>query len=56
MQTTLQTLTTHIAESVRQAFTGYLPWSPLSGIGPASELAAQHPAFAPAEEATHRSA
>jgi hypothetical protein len=56
MQTTLQNLTAHVAESVRRTFAGYLPWSPLSGIGPASELAAQHPAFAPAEEATHRSA
>jgi hypothetical protein len=54
MQTTLQTLTAHVAESVRRTFTAYLPWSPLSGLGQASELAAQHPAFAPAQEATDR--
>jgi hypothetical protein len=56
MQTTLQTLTAHAAQAVRRTFDSYLPWSPLSGLGQASELAAQHPAFAPAEEATHRSA
>ena len=55
MQTTFQTLTAHVAESVRRSFTAYLPWSPLSGIGQASELAAQHPAFAPTQEATYRS-
>lgn len=56
MQTTLQTLTAHIAEAVRRN----LP--PISrevlprGFGQASDLAAQHPAFAPASEGTHGSA
>jgi|1186.fasta_scaffold52805_2 hypothetical protein len=56
MQTTLQTLSAHVAEFVRRTFAAYLPCSPLSGIGQASELAARHPAFAPAQEATYRSA
>jgi hypothetical protein len=56
MQTTLQTLTAHVTEAVRRNFAAYLPLSPLSGIGQASDLAAQHPAFAPAPEGTHGSA
>ena len=56
MQTTLQTLTAHVAEAVRRNFAAYLPWSPLLGIGQASDLAAQHPAFAPTPEETHGSA
>ena len=56
MQTTLQTLTARVAEAVRRTSTAYLPWSPLSGIGKVSDLAAQHPAFAPATEGTHGSA
>jgi hypothetical protein len=56
MQTILQTLAAHAAEAVRRNFAAYLPWSPLSGIGQASDLAAQHPAFAPAPEGTHGSA
>ena len=56
MQTTLQTLTAHVAEAVRRNFAAYLPLSPLSGIGQASDLAAQHPAFAPATEGTHGTA
>ena len=56
MQTTLQTLTAHVAEAVRRNLAAYLPWSPLSGIGQASDLAAQHPAFAQDPEGTHCSA
>ena len=56
MRTTLQTLTAHVAEAVRRASTAYLPSSPLSGIGKVSDLAAQHPAFAPATQGTHGSA
>jgi hypothetical protein len=56
MQTTLQTLTAHVAEAFRRNFGAYLPSSPLTGLGHASELAAQHPAFAPAPEGSHRSA
>jgi hypothetical protein len=56
MQTTLQTLTAHFAQAVRRAFGSYLPSSPLTGLGQAGELAAQHPAFAPAPEGRHRSA
>jgi hypothetical protein len=56
MQTTLQTLTAHVAKAVRRTFATYLPSSPLTGIGRAGELAAQHPAFAPAPETAHRGA
>jgi hypothetical protein len=56
MQTALQTLTAHVAEAVRRSVTAYLPSSPLSGLGRAGELAAQHPAFAPAPAETHRGA
>jgi hypothetical protein len=45
MQTTLQTLTAHLTKAVRLASGSYLPFSPLTGLGRASELAAQHPAF-----------
>jgi hypothetical protein len=45
MQTTLQTLSTRVAGAFRLAVRSYLPASPLTGLGPASELAAQHPAF-----------
>jgi hypothetical protein len=45
MQTTLQTLTVHLTQAVRLAVGSYLPSSPLTGLGRASELAAQHPAF-----------
>jgi hypothetical protein len=55
MQTALHTLTTHVAAAVRRSFDAYLPSSPLTGIGQASELAAQHPAFAPAPQETQRS-
>jgi len=30
----------------RRTLGTYLPWSPLTGIGPATDLAAWHPAFA----------
>jgi hypothetical protein len=50
MQTTLQTLTAHVTEAVRRTFGAYLPSSPLTGLGQAGELAAQHPAFAVAPE------
>jgi hypothetical protein len=46
MRTTLQALTAHVAEVTRQSLGTYLPWSPLTGIGRASDLAAWHPAFA----------
>jgi hypothetical protein len=46
MQTPLHTLTVRVAEVTRQSFqTPYLPWSPLTGIGQTSDLAAWHPAF-----------
>ncbi len=46
MQTALRTLTVRVAEVTRQSLGTYLPWSPLTGIGRASDLAAWHPAFA----------
>jgi hypothetical protein len=46
MQTALHFLTSRVAEVTRQSLGTYLPWSPLTGIGPASDLAAWHPAFA----------
>jgi hypothetical protein len=46
MQNALQSLTARVAEVARRNFDAYLPWSPLGGLGQASELAAQHPAFA----------
>jgi hypothetical protein len=45
MQSTLNTLTAHLAEVARRSFGTYLPWSPLTGIGQATEFAAWHPAF-----------
>jgi hypothetical protein len=39
-------LTTHLVEAARRNLDAFLPWSPLTGLGQASELAAQHPAFA----------
>ncbi len=41
-------LTTHLVEVARRNLDAYLPSSPLTGLGQASELAAQHPAFATA--------
>jgi hypothetical protein len=55
MQTALHTLTASVAAAVRRSFDAYLPSSPLTGIGQASELAAQHPAFAPAPQETQPS-
>jgi hypothetical protein len=46
MQTALQALTDRLAEVARRSLGTYLPWSALTGIGPASDLAAWHPAFA----------
>jgi hypothetical protein len=46
LQTALHTLNARIAEVTRQCLGTYLPWSPLTGIGRASDLAAWHPAFA----------
>ncbi|MCW2898776.1 MAG: hypothetical protein JWO67_1041 [Streptosporangiaceae bacterium] len=46
MQNALHALTARIAEVTRQSFETYLPGSPLTGIGRASDLAAWHPAFA----------
>jgi len=45
MQTALHALTARFAEVTRQSLGTYLPWSPLTGMGPASDLAAWHPAF-----------
>jgi hypothetical protein len=50
MQTALQTLTTHVTRAVRVAFDSYLPFSPLTGLGRAGELAAMHPAFGTAPD------
>jgi hypothetical protein len=46
MQNALHSLTVQVLETARRNFDAFLPWSPLSGLGQASELAAQHPAFA----------
>jgi hypothetical protein len=46
MQTALHALTARVAEVTHQSLGTYLPWSPLTGIGRASDLAAWHPAFA----------
>lgn len=46
MQTALHALTVRITEVTRQSLGSYLPWSPLTGLGRASDLAAWHPAFA----------
>jgi hypothetical protein len=43
-------LTTHLVEVTRRNLDAFLPWSPLTGLGQASELAAQHPAFATGPE------
>jgi hypothetical protein len=56
MQSTEQTLTAHIAEAARRAFSAYLPSSPLTGLGRAGELAAQHPAFSSETDKTYRGA
>ena len=53
MRTTLRAVTAHVAEAVRRNSGAYLPSSPLMGLGHAGELAAQHPAFAPAPERSH---
>jgi hypothetical protein len=39
-------LTTQFVEAARRNLDAYLPWSSLTGLGRASELAAQHSAFA----------
>jgi hypothetical protein len=56
MQSTEKTLTAHITEAVHRAFSAYLPSSPLTGLGRAGELAAQHPAFLSATDRTYRGA
>ncbi|MCZ2860743.1 hypothetical protein [Blastococcus sp. VKM Ac-2987] len=43
-------MTTHLVEVARRNLDAYLPASPLSGLGQASEMAAQHPAFATGHE------
>jgi hypothetical protein len=43
-------LTAHFVEFARRNLDAFLPWSPLTGLGQASELAAQHPAFAAGHE------
>jgi hypothetical protein len=56
MHATLLTLIAHVARATRRASGHYLPSSPLTGLGRAGELAAQHPAFAPDPEAAGRNA
>ena len=46
MQTPLHALTVRVIDITRQSLGTYLPWSPLTGIGRASDFAAWHPAFA----------
>jgi hypothetical protein len=48
-------LTASFVEFARRNLDAFLPWSPLTGLGQASELAAQHPAFATGREAGARS-
>ena len=50
MHTALQTLNARVTEAFRLAVRSYLPASPLTGLGRASELAVQHPAFVTAPE------
>ena len=45
MQSPVHTLTARVVEVTRQSLGSYLPWSPLTGIGRSSDLAAWHPAF-----------
>ncbi|MCW2702148.1 MAG: hypothetical protein JWQ37_143 [Blastococcus sp.] len=45
MQHTLQSLTAQVVAVARRNADTFLPWSPLAGLGRASELAAHHPAF-----------
>jgi hypothetical protein len=47
-------LTTHLVEVARRNLDAFLPCSPLTGLGRASELAAQHPAFATSPSAQER--
>lgn len=42
----LQDLTSRLTAAVRGRGCPYLPWSPLTGLGRASDHAAAHPAFA----------
>jgi hypothetical protein len=46
MQHALHALSVRVVEVARRSFDGFLPSSPLSGLGRTSEFAAQHPAFA----------
>jgi len=46
MHTALDALSARFTEVARRTLGTYLPWSPLTGIGPATDLAAWHPAFA----------
>ena len=50
MQAPLHALTAQVSKIARHHADTFLPWSPLSGLGRASELAAQHPAFADTTE------
>ena len=47
-------LTTQLLEVARRNLDAFLPSSPLTGLGRASELAAEHPAFATVREAAAR--
>ncbi len=46
MYTGMQALSAYFTEVAGRSLGSYLPWSPLTGIGPASDFAAWHPAFA----------
>jgi hypothetical protein len=46
MHIALDALSACFTEVARRTFGTYLPWSPLTGIGQSSDLAAWHPAFA----------
>ncbi len=43
-------LTAQLVEIARRNLDEFLPWSPLTGLGRASELAAQHSGFATGRE------
>jgi hypothetical protein len=47
---TMSRLTAQLVEVARRNLDAFLPWSPLTGLGRASELAAQHPAFTAGRE------
>jgi hypothetical protein len=46
MQHALHSLAAQVMAAARRNFDAHLPWSPLTGLGQVSEIAARHPAFA----------